>query len=87
MAHFGISIAVADHLNLLAVLCQGNSESSELTASVLEVNLSVELFGSINLEAVSGTIVTVSQLVDVVLPASTCAVAIIVKTFARRGIA
>ena len=47
----------------------------------------MELFGSINLEAVSGTIVTVSQLVDVVLPASTCAVAIIVKTFARRGIA
>ena len=47
----------------------------------------MELFGSINLEAVSGTIVTISQLVDVVLPASTCAVAIVVETFARRGIA
>ena len=47
----------------------------------------MELFSRINLEAVSGTIVTVSQLVDIVLPARTCAVAIVVETFARRGIA
>lgn len=47
----------------------------------------MELLGSINLKVASGTIVSVCQLVNVVLPAGTCAVTIIVKTFAGGGIA
>ena len=59
MAHFGVSAAVTDHLNRFTVLGQSDSEGAEAAASILEVNLSVELFTGVDLKVVSGTVVTV----------------------------
>jgi hypothetical protein len=63
-------------------------EGLELIARVLvEVELDVELLSGIDLEVATGTVVTVLELVDVVLPAGTGTVAVRVEAVSVGSIA
>ncbi len=87
VGHLVVGAAVAVHGHSLAVLAHGDVEGLELIARVLvEVELDVELLCSINFKVAAGTVVTVLELIDVVLPAGTWAVAIRVEAVSVGGI-
>ena len=81
VSHFSVGTAVSIHLNSFAILRHGDKEGTELASSVLvKIELDMELFLSVNLELSSWTVVVVTKLVNVVLPARSRSIAIVVES-------
>ena len=87
VGHHGVRATVANHLNSIVTLRHSCYETAEATITFVEIKLDVEPLFSIDFETSAGTVVWVSKLVDVVLPARSRSIAVIVESSWTRVIA